>query len=505
LPQFISGDIAVLIPGGGAKGKEISLPAPPVTGYDAPGMLGRHRSTPGDAVSPAASYALHRQRALAAAFPTAAAVVVALTLVYAVAAVLKSPGQGQVLTYALELVVPLLALALVRGPLAAHPEGVALATDLCFTAILTGRLFLPETTESGTALFLALKLLTTAALFPWHPRLQYVAAASTLGLYYAASTLADRRLDEIHQLAGPVIAAVLSCVGATVADRTRRALWQQSVDLREANRLQTEFVANMSHELRTPLNVIIGYGDLLADAPGLAAEGEAREFLGRISAAGRALHRLLESVLEYARLDRGHTAVIATRFAAATLLGELRDLCGDLRADGDVALAIQDTSDIVFVSDYDRLYSIFSNLLLNALKFTNAGHVAMELHRVGAHAEFTVRDTGIGIDADVLPHIFEPFRQVDGSPTRAYGGVGLGLAIVRRNTELLRGQIEVTSQPGVGTTFSIRVPIALEGSAGPRVQGSEGRSRVRGSKGLRTQTRQTHRGLHGLGGLRRNV
>ena len=590
-------------------------------------MLRRHGPLPGDAVSPAASYSLHRQRALASAFPTAVAVVVALTLLYAVAAILKSPGQGQILSYALELAAPLLALLLVRGPLATHPEGVALATDLCFTAVLSGRLVLPETTESGTALFLALKLLATAALFPWHPRLQYVSAASTMGLYFAAITLAGRHLNEIHQLAGPLIAAVLSCVGATIADRTRRALWQQSVDLaaaerrtralleaertvaaenarlfaglavsearyrdlferatdlifvveeagplrfanrsaldflrtdadrlnelrwqdlvtgrgrrrierhlaiahrrpgesdrtfqleiavpgaasavlelrvrlisqaeqpaayhciardvterrqqerhtqqllsklREANRLQAEFVANMSHELRTPLNVIIGYGDLLADEPGLPAEGDAREFLGRIATAGRALHRLLESVLEYARLDRGHTAIIATRFPAARLLSELRDLCGDLRADGGVALAIQDTSDIVFISDYDRLYSILSNLLLNALKFTHAGRVELQLQRVGQQAEFIVRDTGIGIDADALAHVFEPFRQVDGSPTRIYGGVGLGLAIVRRNTELLRGEIEVESQLGAGTTFRIRVPVALADEA----------------------------------------
>jgi signal transduction histidine kinase len=219
----------------------------------------------------------------------------------------------------------------------------------------------------------------------------------------------------------------------------------------------------MSHELRTPLNVIIGYGDLLAEEPLVATAGDARLFLERIATAGRALYRLLESVLEYARLDRGRTPLLATRFHAAKLLGELRDLCTDLRADSTVALSIQDSSDIVFVSDYDRLYSILSNLLLNALKFTSAGRIELHLIRDGDYAEFHVRDTGIGIDPAVLPHVFEPFRQADGSPTRIYGGVGLGLAIVHRNTELLGGEVDVESTVGVGSAFRVRVPIAVEG------------------------------------------
>ena len=748
---------------------KISLPPHRAAGYHAPAMQ-RHGPTPGATAAPAPSYGVHRQRALAAAFPTAVGVIVALTLIYAVVDDLKTPTDGQLLSYCVELAIPLLALALARGPLAAHPEGVALATDLGFTAVLAGRLLLPTTTASGTALFLSLKLVATAALFPWHPYLQYISAVSTLLLYYSAMVLAGRTFDATHQLAGPIIAAVLSCVSAAVADRTRRNLWRHSVEqaaseeraralldgeriltaiarefsvltdlptaldrvnsltaaalacdfsntylvddergevaaaatnasepaeraqilavrgslerplvaelmrgrtvvvndpehqpwfdpaelagilrvalapitakgrvlgvltvtrtqsavpfderqislleaiaaqaaiaienarlfeglatsearyrdlferatdlifivdedgplrfanraalefirvdagrlrelrwqdlvtgavrrrlerriavgrrrgvesdrafevdvsvpgapaavlelrarlispggqprayhciardvterrqqeretqhllfkLREANRLQAEFVANMSHELRTPLNVIIGYGDLLADEPGLPLDGDARLFLQRIAAAGRTLHRLVESVLEYARLDRGRTALIPTRFPAVKLLGELRDLCEDVRNGTDIALCIQETSDIVFASDYDRLYSILSNLLLNSLKFTPAGTVELHVQRVGEEAEFSVRDTGIGIEAEALAHVFEPFRQVDGSPTRAYGGVGLGLAIVRRNTELLRGRVEVESQVGVGTTFRVRVPIVV--------------------------------------------
>jgi signal transduction histidine kinase len=260
------------------------------------------------------------------------------------------------------------------------------------------------------------------------------------------------------------------CIARDVTERRQqeRETQQLLFKLREANRLQAEFVANMSHELRTPLNVIIGYADLLADEPALPAESDARLFLHRIATAGRALHRLVESVLEYARLDRGRNVLIPTRFPAAKLLGELRDLCDDVGGSTDVTLSIQDASDIVFLSDYDRLYSILSNLLLNALKFTPDGVVELRLRRVGTHAEFTVRDTGIGIDAEALTHVFEPFRQVDGSPTRSYGGVGLGLAIVRRNVELLRGGVEVESQVGRGTTFQVRIPITVAAAVDAR-------------------------------------
>ena len=158
----------------------------------------------------------------------------------------------------------------------------------------------------------------------------------------------------------------------------------------------------MSHELRTPLNVIIGYADLLADEPNLPRDGDAPLFLDRIAAAGRALHRLVESVLEYARLDRGRNVVIPRRFPAAALLNELRELGAD------IAVRVQADADLVFYTDYDRLYSILSNLLLNAIKFTASGEVVLELREVDMAAEFVVRDSGIGIDREELAHVFEP-------------------------------------------------------------------------------------------------
>ncbi len=259
------------------------------------------------------------------------------------------------------------------------------------------------------------------------------------------------------------------CVGRDVTERRRHQVHTQQLlrELKQLNRLQTEFVANVSHELRTPLNVIIGYSDLLADDPSFQTGSDVRSFVGRISSAARALHRLVESVLEYARLDRGRTPLLLTRFSADQLMLELRALCNDVCASPDVNVHVSSIPDFHFCTDYDRLYSVLSNLLLNALKFTPRGDVSLSLVREGGEAEFCVRDTGIGIEPDNLLHVFEPFQQVDGSPTRSFGGVGLGLAIVRRNVDLLGGSVTVDSQVDVGTTFRIRIPIEL-GADAPR-------------------------------------
>jgi signal transduction histidine kinase len=196
-------------------------------------------------------------------------------------------------------------------------------------------------------------------------------------------------------------------------------------------------------------------------------------FLDRIHCSSRALHRLVESLLEYARLDRGRTTLLPTQFSAEQLLLELRALMNDIRSSPDVTLRIHPAPAIAFHTDCDRLYSILCNLLLNAIKFTPRGDVEMDVRLIGTDAQFRIRDTGIGMEPEVMALIFEPFRQGDGSPTRTYGGVGLGLAIVRRNLELLGGTIQVDSKPGEGTTFIVRVPVTLDARALSRPRNAE--------------------------------
>ncbi len=254
------------------------------------------------------------------------------------------------------------------------------------------------------------------------------------------------------------------CIARDVSERKRRDEETRALlnRLQESNRLQEEFVANMSHELRTPLNVIIGYTDLISDSLSLPVDSGARSYLDRIAAASRALHRMVESILEYARLDRGRMKVIPTSFSSEHLLLELQGLCNDVRSSSDVDLIIEEEDAIELTTDYDRLYSLLSNLMLNALKFTPKGSVTLRLRRDGNDAVFDISDTGIGIEASEIGAVFEPFRQADGSDTRVFGGVGLGLAIVRRNVDLLHGTVDVDSAPNRGSRFHVRVPIVLD-------------------------------------------
>jgi len=229
-------------------------------------------------------------------------------------------------------------------------------------------------------------------------------------------------------------------------------------EVRAADQLKSDFVANVSHELRTPIHIILGYADLALEDPELPDGGEIRKFLERIAERARALHHLVENVLAYANLERGRASVSPSRFPMDKLIDDLRALRDDLPPQAGLAVRLQNLPGIEVTTDYDRLHSVLSNLLLNAVKFTRAGEVELSAREVGQEIEIAVRDTGIGIPPRDLTHIFEPFRQVDGSSTRSFAGVGLGLAIVSRSLKLLRGRIEVESEIAKGSTFRVYIP-----------------------------------------------
>ncbi|MEO8605549.1 MAG: histidine kinase dimerization/phospho-acceptor domain-containing protein, partial [bacterium] len=171
---------------------------------------------------------------LADSLPTTAIVVIAMTVFYALVDLYRVPNGWQAFTYSLELAVPLVALLLLRTALARHIEAVTFVADLLFTALIAFRVMLPTTTVSGTAFFLSLKLLSTAVLWPWRPLTQYLSTATTLLLYYAALQASGRTIERPHEMVGPLIAALLSCLGATIADGTRRDVWKRSVALADS-------------------------------------------------------------------------------------------------------------------------------------------------------------------------------------------------------------------------------------------------------------------------------
>ncbi len=230
-------------------------------------------------------------------------------------------------------------------------------------------------------------------------------------------------------------------------------------DLREAHRLKSDFIATMSHELRTPLNVVMGYADLLADEAFGTLGAEQRGVLDRIQVSARELFELVTATLDLNRLEAGETPVQRSGIDLAALLAELaEDTEGRPRAPG-VAVEWQLAPMLPPVeTDRDKLWTVLRNLVHNALKFTERGQVTVT---VDAHPDaivFTVIDTGIGIADEHLPIIFDMFRQVEAADTRRFGGVGLGLYVVRRLLEELGGDVAVESRVGEGSSFRVRLP-----------------------------------------------
>jgi PAS domain S-box-containing protein len=226
-----------------------------------------------------------------------------------------------------------------------------------------------------------------------------------------------------------------------------------------ANQLKDEFLAVLSHELRTPLNAIVGWIKLIQK--GNLKPPVLQKAIDTIERNAIAQTQLIEDLLDLSRIMRGQVQLHLRQVNVATLLGATVDTLRPAAEAKSIQVRLDTGADVApILADPNRLQQVFWNLLSNAIKFTPAsGEVAIQLSVDDDHLQIQVKDSGMGITPDFLPHVFDYFRQADGSSTRSQGGLGLGLAITRRLVELHGGMITVDS-PGLnqGTTFTVSLP-----------------------------------------------
>ena len=230
-------------------------------------------------------------------------------------------------------------------------------------------------------------------------------------------------------------------------------------ELERANQIKSEFVATISHELRTPMNVVIGYNELLLDGAFGELQAEQAEPLQRSQRSAHELLEMINAILDLNRLDHERIPVDIGPVDAATLIREVVEECRELKQKPNLAVESKLTDGLpILHTDQVKLKMILKNLLSNAAKFTDDGTVAVSAALREGGVEFTVADTGVGITDEAQAVIFDPFRQADGSDTRRFGGLGLGLYIVQRLVGVLGGRIDLTSKVGEGSTFRVWIP-----------------------------------------------
>jgi PAS domain S-box-containing protein len=232
----------------------------------------------------------------------------------------------------------------------------------------------------------------------------------------------------------------------------------------EASRLKSAFLRMATHELRTPLTIVSGYVEILASSTATRLTPEEREFFDIAQAGTKTLSRLVDDLLDLARIEAGRLDLVILAVDVGEAIKRVHRMVSVQAATKGIDSVVTVEPNLPLIAaDPDRLTQILLNLVGNAVKFTEQGHVHSTVRRVGEGVEISVADTGIGIAAEAQTAIFDEFRQADASTTRRFGGTGLGLAIAKRLVEMQSGTLTVESTVGVGSTFRLWLPAAGPG------------------------------------------
>ena len=247
-------------------------------------------------------------------------------------------------------------------------------------------------------------------------------------------------------------------------------LRQANAELEEASRHKSKFLAGMSHELRTPLNAILGFSELLMDDGDTLTSSVRQNFLANIHTSGKHLLGLINDILDLAKVEAGQTELYLESVAVEGVARGVLDLLTPLADRKQIGLHLTEEP-VSVVADHQKVKQMLINLVSNAIKFTPAGgRVDVSCRRRGQEVRIAVRDTGVGIAREDLPRVFEEFEQLEPPADQTAEGTGLGLALTKRFAELHGGWVEVRSQLGRGSTFTLHLPVeAAAPAARPRV------------------------------------